>query len=194
MSRRDKNHDVSRETRTPKAKPPWSAPVAIHEVPATGRHVELVANEATRAAVAQAIGLRALPRLAASFDVARQGREGLHVTGRVSATVLQTCVVTLEPIDSEVEETVDLAFAPDAAPELPDEAASGRSRVADEDAPEPLVGGVVDLGVVATEFLALGIDPYPRKSGAEFAAPAAGDDTPKPFAALAALKKGRGGS
>ena len=44
----------------------------------------------------------------------------------------------------------------------------GRSKVAADDAPEPLVGGVVDLGVVATEFLALGIDPYPRKSGVEF--------------------------
>jgi hypothetical protein len=191
---RGKSRDANRDPRAPKAKPPWSAPVALHEVSETGRHVELVADEATRAAVAQAIGLRALPRLAASFDVARQGREGLHVTGRILATVGQTCVVTLEPIDSEIEETVDIAFAPEAAPELSDEAGSGRSRVAAEDAPEPLVGGVVDLGMVATEFLALGIDPHPRKSGAEFSAPAAGDDTPKPFAALAALKKGQGGS
>ena len=69
------------------------------------------------------------------------------------------------------------------------------SKVAADDAPEPLVGGVVDLGVVATEFLALGIDPYPRKSGVEFTAPAAADDdSPHPFAALAALKKEQGGS
>ena len=51
---------------------------------------------------------------------------------------------------------------------------------------------MVDLGVVATEFLSLGIDPYPRKAGVEFAAPAVEDDTPHPFAALAALKKGAG--
>jgi hypothetical protein len=186
----NRSRDPSRNTRAPKSKAPWSAPVALHEVPETGRHVGLVADEATRAAVAQAIGLRALPRLEASFDVARQGREGLHVTGRVSATVGQTCGVTLEPIENEIDEAVDLTFAPDVAADLPDEAApvSGRSRLAAEDAPEPLVGGVVDLGVVATEFLALGIDPYPRKSGVEFTAPAAGDDTPKPFAGLAALK------
>ncbi len=185
---------MSRDAPAPKARPPWSAPVAVHEVPETGRLVDLVADDNTRAAVAHAIGLRALPRLAASFDVTRHGREGLRVVGRVSATVGQTCVVTLEPIDNEIEEAVDLTFAPAAVAPASDESGA-RTRVAADDAPEPLVGGVVDLGVVATEFLMLGIDPYPRKSGAEFAAPAAGDgDAAHPFAALAALKKGQGGS
>ena len=73
-------------------------------------------------------------------------------------------MVTLEPIENEIEEAVDLAFAPAAAASRPRTAAR-RSQVAAEDAPEPLVGGVVDLGVIATEFLILGIDPYPRKAG-----------------------------
>jgi len=174
-------------------KPPWSAPVALHDVPETGRHVALVADTNTRAAVAASIGLRELPRLEASFDVTRHGREGLRVVGRVSATVGQTCVVTLEPIENEIEEEVDLTFVP-AAPVEASNDGGARSKVAAEDVPEPLVGGVVDLGVVASEFLTLGIDAYPRKPGAEFTAPAAADDTPKPFAALAALKKERSGS
>ena len=177
----------------PSGKPPWSAPVAIHDVPETGRHVELVADENTRAAVAAAIGLRALPRLQASFDVSRHGRDGLHVVGRVAATVGQTCVVTLDPIENEVDEAVDVTFVPAAPVETPDDG-GGHSKVAADDAPEPLVGSVVDLGVLATEFLSLGIDPYPRKSGVEFAAPAVDDDSPHPFAALAALKKEQGGS
>jgi len=184
---------MSRDKTTPKPKPPsgrppWSAPVALHDVPETGRHVDLVADANTRAVVAAVIGVRELPRLAASFDVSRHGREGLRVVGRVSATVGQTCVVTLEEIENNVDEAIDLTFVPAAPVETPEDGGS-RSKVAAEDAPEPLVGGVVDLGVVATEFLTLGIDPYPRKSGVEFAAPAAADDTPKPFAALAALKK-----
>ena len=73
---------------------------------------ELMADEKVRAALAESIGLRALPRLEASFDVSRHGREGLHVVGRVSATVGQNCVVTLEPIDSEIDEAVDLVFEP----------------------------------------------------------------------------------
>jgi len=184
---------MSRDVRPPKSRAPWSAPVAMHEVPDTGRRFELVPDEKVRAALAESIGLRALPRLEASFDVSRHGREGLHVVGRVSATVGQDCVVTLEPIDSEIDEVVDIVFEPAPAADAPHEDAGGRTVAADE-APEPLVGGVVDLGVVATEFLTLGIDPYPRKAGAEFTAPATGDDTSHPFAALAALKKERGGS
>ena len=45
-------------------------------------------------------------------------------------------------------------------------------------------------GAVATEFLLLGLDPYPRKPGAVFDAPPADDPASRPFAALAALKKG----
>ena len=131
--------------------------------------------KSVRAALAESIGLRALPRLEASFDVSRHGREGLHVVGRVSATVGQNCVVTLEPIDSEIDEAVDLVFEPGVRRRRHPHEDGGGSKVAIDDAPEPLVGGVVDLGVVATEFLTLGIDPYPRKSDAEFTAPAAGD-------------------
>jgi hypothetical protein len=191
---------MTRETRQgprpPHSRPLWSAPLAIHEVPETGRHVELVADDGTRASLAEAIGLRALPRLEASFDVSRQGRDGLHVTGRVSATVGQTCVVTLEPIENEIEESVDLVFKPAGeSDESEMSSESATSEVVDDDAPEPLVGGVVDLGLVATEFLTLGIDPHPRKPDAEFTAPASGDDAAAhPFAALAALKKGRAGS
>ncbi|MEI8155053.1 MAG: DUF177 domain-containing protein, partial [Hyphomicrobiales bacterium] len=58
------------------------------------------------------------------------------------------------------------------------------------DPPEVMHDGVVDIGGVATEFLLLGIDPYPRKPGSVFDAPPAGDPISHPFAALAALKKG----
>jgi hypothetical protein len=45
------------------------------------------------------------------------------------------------------------------------------------------------LGAIATEFLLLGIDPYPRKAGAEFSPQKSEDGSAKPFAALEALKK-----
>jgi hypothetical protein len=48
---------------------------------------------------------------------------------------------------------------------------------------------VLDVGAIATEFLVLGIDPYPRKAGADFAPLQDGDGSAKPFAALEALKK-----
>src|SRR5262245_30042729 len=95
---------------------PWSVPVTLHEVPETGRSFTLVADERTRAAVAKLAGLRSLPRLEAQFELTPRGRDRLHVAGTISATVGQDCVVTLEPIENEIEEQVDLLFAPPAAP------------------------------------------------------------------------------
>lgn len=168
--------------------PSWSVPVAVRDVPASGRSFDLVAGEGAREAAARAIGLRSLPRLEASFDVARHGREGLRVVGRVSATVGQTCVVSLEPIENEIEEKVDIIFEPQDPSAVAEE---GGARLAVQDAPEPLIGGTIDLGVIATEFLTLGIDPYPRKAGAVFDAPADPDDSEHPFAGLAALRNGK---
>jgi Large ribosomal RNA subunit accumulation protein YceD len=171
----------------------WSETVAVEDIPDTGLHIEIDAPAAARAAVAELAALRDLPRLSAVFDLTRQGA-AVHVSGQVSAQVGQTCVVTLEPIENAVEEVVDLKFAPTplggAEPEP--KAARKRARGGDEP-PEPLIDGTLDLGALATEFLILGIDPYPRKAGAQFTPPKVEDAGDHPFAALAALKKRIGG-
>jgi uncharacterized metal-binding protein YceD (DUF177 family) len=174
---------------------PWSVPVTLHEVPESGRRFELTADAATRAVIARSAGLRDLPRLQAAFDVSRRGANGLHVTGRVSATVGQICVVTLDSIESEVEEPVDLSFVAGAPPALEHAPGQGRQmEIITTESPEPLLNDTVDLGALATEFLILGVDPYPRKPGAVFQPPPAGDESEHPFAALAKLKSGQGGS
>jgi uncharacterized metal-binding protein YceD (DUF177 family) len=172
---------------------PWHVPVALDEVPEEGQHFDLAADADTRAAVARMAGLRDLPRLEAHFDVTRLGRTGLQVAGRVSATVSQTCVVTLEPLANEVTEDIDLLFEqpPPVTEEAAGDAAPEPSR---GDEADPLVDGKVDLGALATEFLILGLDPYPRKPGAIFQPPADAPPDEGPFAALGALKKGRDGS
>jgi hypothetical protein len=156
------------------------------DVPETGRHLDLIADAETRAAIAELAEVAGLPRLAADFDVTRHGRDGLRVVGRVSATVEQTCVVTLEPMESEIDEPVDLVFLPAM---IPSSDGVGEVEMASDapDDPDELVDGAVDLGAIATEFLLLGIDPYPRKADAVFEAPAVGDDSAHPFAELAAL-------
>lgn len=173
---------------------PWSVPVSVHEVPLTGRHFELKADEAARAAIARSADLRALPRLEATFDVSRGEPGGLHVTGRVCATVGQVCVVTLDPIENEIEEMVDLIFVPGAAPTVGE--APGRVAVeaATDEVLEPLLNDTVDLGAIATEFLILGIDLYPRKPEVIFQAPPTDDASEHPFAALAKLRGGQGGN
>jgi Large ribosomal RNA subunit accumulation protein YceD len=140
-----------------------------------------------RAAVAKVAGLRDLPRFEANFDVTRRG-SGLHVVGSVSATVGRNCVVTLEPIANEIEETIDLIFEPPQGLAEAAEAEGQRHGVKWDD-PEPLVGGVIDLGALATEFLILGLDPYPRKPGAVFEPPRDAKREQGAFAALGHLAK-----
>jgi uncharacterized metal-binding protein YceD (DUF177 family) len=174
------------------AENPWSVPVAQTEIPESGRHFDLTADQQTRNAIAGFAGVDSLPRLAAHFDVTLHGRAGLRVVGHVSATVGQTCSVTLEPMESDIDEAVDLVFLP-AAPPSDAKSSWTEVEIPVDDAPEALVDGSIDLGAIATEFLVLGIDPYPRKAGTQFQFPASHDDAARPFAALAALRKPKPG-
>jgi len=162
---------------------PWHVPVRLEDVPETGLHFDLVADEHVRAGLAALAGVAAMPRLEAAIDVARYGN-GLRATGRVSATVGQTCVVTLEPMEKQVDEAIDVIFAPSSTGDL----AHQNAALEADEPPEVLADDTADLGAVAAEFLLLGIDPYPRKPGAEFAPPAAESAGTTPFAALAKLK------
>jgi uncharacterized metal-binding protein YceD (DUF177 family) len=138
------------------------------------------------------VGVVALPRLEAVFDLAPLAGDGVRVSGSVAASVEQSCVVTLEPVLNQVDEKVDLVLVrPGAAP--PPRATVDVDATGEHDTPDILPDGVVDLGAIATEFLLLGIDPYPRKPEANFEAPQVDDDPAgRPFAALAALKKDSG--
>lgn len=170
------------------AQKPWSVPVAVDDIPETGLHIEAEAPAEVRAQLVKLANLRELPHLSAVFDLSRRGG-GVHVAGQVKARVGQTCVVTLESLENDLDEPINVLFASSL-----DAAAKGADHKAgDEEPPEPLIEGKVDLGAIATEFLLLGIDPYPRKAGAEFAAVKTADDSARPFAALEALKKRRGG-
>ena len=165
---------------------PWRAPISVGDVPEGGLRVELEADEPTCRAVAKAAGVNEIARLKARFDLTRRGRNGLHAVGTVSALVGQLCVVSLEPVVNEVDEPIDVVFGV----ETPLTSAQCLDIAVDApDPPEPLVGGMVDLGMIATEFLILGIDPYPRKPGAAFVAPPDKETAGKAFAALAALKR-----
>lgn len=169
---------------------PWSVPVAVDNIPETGLHIEAKAPAEVRAQLVKLANLRDLPHLSAVFDLTRRGG-GVHVAGQVKARVGQTCVVTLEPLENDLDEPINVLFAPRLEVAAKDDGADRRA--GDEEPPEPLIEGKVDLGAVATEFLLLGIDPYPRTAGAEFAAVKTADDSARPFAALEALKKRLGG-
>jgi uncharacterized protein len=163
----------------------WHIPVHLENVPETGLHLDLDADEETRARLAVLAGALSLSRLHVAADLVRQ-REGLRATGRVTATIGQICVVTLEPLENTVDEAFDVLFLPDAAGAEPPVAPAPDADV--DETRERLVNGVGDLGTVATEFFLLGIDRYPRQPGAVFAPPAEDRSPDSPFAVLAKLK------
>jgi hypothetical protein len=167
---------------------PWRASVTVTQIPDDGLHRDIEADQAARDAMAEAAGLRAISSARAAFDLALESGGRVHVTGRVQARIGQTCVVTLDQIENEIDEDVDLMFAPAAQfTEAADDAAGGADESADS--PEPIENGIIDLGRLATDVLYLAIDPYPRKTGAVFEPQvAAADPDDHPFAALKALQ------
>src|SRR5262249_54459060 len=146
MSQRTKQPaEAASETaaKRPSAKPPWSFPVAVADIPETGLRADFSADQRTREAVAALAGGVAVPRLEASFDLTRQGRDGVHASGRVVATVVQNCVVTLEQIENEIDEVIDLSFTPPGRAPAAQDAAAYHTIDAD-DPPEALQDGSFD--------------------------------------------------
>ncbi|GBU17158.1 MULTISPECIES: DUF177 domain-containing protein [Methylobacterium] len=161
--------------------PPGSSPLS-RSVPVDrlrqgpdGYTVEATPEEC--AALAADFGLPAIHALSGHFR-ADGPTTRLVVTGTVEARITQTCSVTLEPFETEVSEPVEVAFT--------DTDRLAGTDAEDEDVPDPIVGGRIDLGALTAEFLALGLDPYPRKPGVAFEPHE--EAAEKPLAALHRLK------
>ncbi|MEN3349914.1 MAG: hypothetical protein V7632_3549 [Bradyrhizobium sp.] len=175
---------------------PWRVLVNVAQIPETGLHREIDADEATRKAMAELGELRDIVSAHAAFDIMPKRDGSYHVTGRVQARVGQTCVVTLDPIENDVDEEIDVTFAPpEHIPEMADVVDEAEDSDGETpDPPEPIEGGFIDIGRLATDALFLGVDPYPRRPDAVFEQTVeAPDPEDHPFAALKALQEKGGG-
>lgn len=144
--------------------PPFSEPVRLNQIGA-GLTRLLAPDDAARGRIAKVLDLIELPQFTAEVALA-PAMTGWRLSGRVAARAVQRCGVTLEalPVD------IDQAFAVDLAE--PDPRAPVEVVVTlDEDGPDTVENGVVDLGIYAVEHLALALDPFPRKPGAVFEPP-----------------------
>jgi uncharacterized metal-binding protein YceD (DUF177 family) len=170
---------------------PFSRLVTVDPMPEDGFEVAIEADARERAALATADGLADIAKLDAVFHIARRPRGLVNVRGRVNAMVTQTCVVSLDPFETAVSEDVDVDFI--RAEEL-EKAERERLKSRDQakpeedvvDPPDPIIDGRIDLGALASEFLALALDPYPRKPGVSLdeILPEMPDEKESPFAIL----------
>ena len=163
--------------------PEFSRPAAVERIGAAGRTSEVAADDSECRALAERFGILAVESLTARLTLRAHGPL-VHVEGRLSARVVQACVVTLEPVAADIDEAFAITFGP----EVPEDSDELVIDLDSEDPPEPIIDGKIDLGEVVAEHLALALDPFPRAPGAVFEPPDA-PGTTGPFAALAALRK-----
>ena len=166
--------------------PPFSRPFAVSELRDTGHEIAITARPDERAELARIDGLVALSRLEADFRITRRGRIGLNVAGEVRASVTQNCVISLEPFEAQVREPISVRYDIKRKADHDIAVDAIVVEIGDLDPPELVVDGRIDLGALAAEFLALALDPYPRKPGAVLVAVPVDGDPPKisPFTDL----------
>ncbi|EPX83638.1 YceD family protein [Salipiger mucosus] len=148
-------------------------------------------DDAARAALAERLELRGLRKARLAGEIAPEGRDGWRLKATLGATVTQSCVATLEPVSTRIDEPVERLYLPEAAFPSLDE---GSETEVPEDDADPLPQ-VIDLRDVMTEALSLALPPYPRSPdapepevAAEDDAPDAASERPNPFAQLAGLR------
>jgi hypothetical protein len=165
--------------------PPLSWPLDVRDVPSGGLKGKREATARELAALATFLDLLEVRRVAIEYTLIAKGGGKARLRGRLAADVDQACVITQEPVPARIDESFDLEYWP--PEDLVKATADAALDAAAPEPPEPLIDGRVDAGALATELLAVALDPYPRAPGAEFNPP----EEPRagnPFEALAKLK------
>jgi uncharacterized metal-binding protein YceD (DUF177 family) len=153
---------------------------------------DLMPDEEMRRDIARMLDLTDLRKLRFTGRIKADGASDWSLGARLGATVVQPCVVTLAPVSTRIDTTVNRHFVKDWT-----EPAEAEEVEMPDDVSTERLEDTIDLAQIMTEALALALPDYPRSSGAtleqsNFAAegvtPLRDEDT-KPFAGLAALKK-----
>lgn len=170
----------------------WSHRAA--DIPERGLDTTRTAGDAELATLARALDIPACRSLTVSYQLRPIGGGRYRLSGEMSASVTQSCIVSLEPVEAELSETLDEEFWPEDAiePAVPGVEGDEREALA-HSAPEPIRQGSIEIGRVVYEQIATALDPYPRAADATFSWTEEGEAVTakrdNPFAALEALKR-----
>lgn len=166
----------------------WSH--SASDVPAGGLTRTRKVSEDDCRAMAKALAIPTVDGIEVTYRISTLPGGGYRLAGKLSGHVVQSCVVSLEPVPGTVKDSFDVEFWPDFARR----AAEAEQSVLSGPDIEPLEQGVIDAGRIVFECISGALDPYPRKAGAEFGwrdplAEKAGNSNP--FAVLGKLKGGK---
>ncbi len=193
-------------TQTPA--PEWSHKTDVTDIGDVPVRKTMTASPQQRKDLARRLDVESLDRVEARLVITRtDGNRLLHVAGTLEASVTQLCVVTLDPVSSDISCEIEGWFAEEnhivsiakARHERQSRKADAEVEMLDErDDPEAIIDGHIDLGELVSQHLMLALDPYPHKEGVvleDIAPSVAGGGTPEkrvnPFAALKDWKKDR---
>ena len=159
---------------------PYSEPVRLHQL-GSGVKRTLEPDAPTRARIVRALDLASLDAFTAEMELV-PSPVGWRLSGRIRASLAQTCGITLEPLPVEIDAPFRLTLA-----ESMEEDSEEIIITLDDESPDLIENGQIDLGQYAVEQLALRLDPFPRKPGAEFVQPPEPAEI-SPFAVLKQLR------
>lgn len=187
----------------------WSYLVEVDDLQGGPQTYTFEADEQSRADLARRMAIESVEFAQASVTLQRIAGGVIHAMGTIRADVVQNCVVSLVPVPAHIEEEFEgwfgdktnaVSFAK-ARSERDAKKGQHEVEVLEESAdPEPIIGGKVDVGELATQYLSLSLDPYPHAEGvsSEFVAgPQPGKDgdgasiRKNPFEALKDWKEKR---
>ncbi|MGV8995917.1 MAG: YceD family protein [Parvibaculaceae bacterium] len=177
--------------------PEFSKIIIVDDIPQNGTVIRFDVSEEERAALAERFDLLSLDSFKGEVGIKPWRRHGLIAECQFEANVVQACIATLEPIEARIKRKVTLHFLPPDMIERDAATAAKQEIIVDvqnEDPPEAIENGRIDLGEALSEELSISLDPYPKKPGAVFTGakdiPAeVAEIKPNPFAALEKLKK-----
>jgi uncharacterized metal-binding protein YceD (DUF177 family) len=164
---------------------PWRETVRLSEVARGPVKRRVAPDESQLPAIARTIGVDVLLSLVADITVL-PWLDGAELRGNLTADVVQTCGVTLDPLEETVSGVFEVRVLPAGSPNLPDEGSDIDLEA--DDPPDAVENDEIDLAAYVVEHLALEIDPFPRKPGVIFEPPAAEEET-SPFSVLKGLKR-----
>lgn len=146
--------------------PEFSRKLVVERIPPEGEEETIEATEEERAALARRFDLPVVHRLKGRFDAHPWQGGGLVLTAEIEADIEQVCVVSLEPFPVHVHDQAERYFLAANSPGRHPAVLSLESL--EEEEPETIQGGMIDIGEIASEMLGLALDPYPRRPGAVF--------------------------
>ncbi len=129
------------------------------EISSNGVSGSLEVSAQDCAAIAKVLDLSSLDSIRMDFNLQRSGRGRFNLKAHLVADVTQSCVLTLEPIESKIDEQFTIEFwPPEDVARLESEAEEAGMDVP-LDGPDPILEGCIDLGQMAYEHFAAALEP-----------------------------------